>query len=229
MFVFYWYRPTLSQMHLSRETKILILLASFFLFCLGLFHLAPDVRARKSNSFIDTNSTATPSPRPSPSPSSTPAATIDLTPDPSDSKVDIIPRELTFEDWVNASLGTKDVDCDGVENVRDNCPLAFNPKQQDRNKDGVGDVCDVKTGGNPDVQDIRCDHDGDGILDRDDNCILVCNPKQEDRNKDGVGDACDEQLNPNFVRIVPCVNKSKTLNCKSVNSRKSRKKQAEKP
>jgi len=35
-----------------------------------------------------------------------------------------------------------DVDGDGILNNEDNCPNAYNPDQQDLDKDGVGDVCD---------------------------------------------------------------------------------------
>jgi hypothetical protein len=35
-----------------------------------------------------------------------------------------------------------DSDCDGVPNVKDNCPSVYNPTQSDADKDSVGDVCD---------------------------------------------------------------------------------------
>lgn len=34
-----------------------------------------------------------------------------------------------------------DFDCDGVPDSEDNCPAQFNPDQEDRDKDGLGDVC----------------------------------------------------------------------------------------
>jgi hypothetical protein len=37
---------------------------------------------------------------------------------------------------------TADIDGDGVPNVSDNCPSAFNPDQLDADGDGVGDACD---------------------------------------------------------------------------------------
>jgi hypothetical protein len=57
------------------------------------------------------------------------------------------------------------IDGDGVAFNVDNCPLVYNPSQQDTDGDGIGDLCD--------------------------NCVLVANPTQEDINADGVGNACD--------------------------------------
>ena len=34
-----------------------------------------------------------------------------------------------------------DTDSDGYPDVRDNCPLVYNPDQSDANQDGVGDAC----------------------------------------------------------------------------------------
>jgi len=58
-----------------------------------------------------------------------------------------------------------DSDDDGVADEIDNCPLTYNPGQEDGDTDGVGDVCD--------------------------NCPDVANADQADSDGDGNGDACD--------------------------------------
>ena len=67
------------------------------------------------------------------------------------------------------SLGlvvTGDADYDGVPDISDNCPRAYNPDQSDTDAEGVGDACD--------------------------NCPLAANPDQSDADADDVGDACDQ-------------------------------------
>ena len=71
-----------------------------------------------------------------------------------------------------------DDDNDLDPDEEDNCPLVYNPDQEDEDRDGEGDACEKDT-------------DGDTILDDDDNCPTVANPDQEDLNDDGEGDACD--------------------------------------
>jgi hypothetical protein len=160
-------------------------------------------------------------------PTPLPLPTAEPTPAPSvvqaDTYVSPTPGpELSWEEIFNLSLGTDDADCDGIKNIRDNCPLTFNPNQTDTNKNGTGDVCDAALGNESKV-DAHCDIDQDGIFDKDDNCPLVCNPDQKDKNKNAVGDVCDPDLLREWVRINPCPKPRKKKNCSAHND-KSRQK-----
>ena len=75
------------------------------------------------------------------------------------------------------SLNT-DSDMDDVSDVNDNCPLNFNPLQEDFDSDLLGDVCDS-------------DMDGDGREDSNDNCIgPAINWDSFDWSIDTDGDGC---------------------------------------
>jgi Thrombospondin type 3 repeat len=72
-----------------------------------------------------------------------------------------------------------DIDFDGVEDSKDNCPTVKNPDQTNSNGDDLGDACQMS------------DQDQDGIVDFRDNCRYAANPDQKDEDNDGVGDACE--------------------------------------
>ena len=83
----------------------------------------------------------------------------------------------------------KDDDKDGIWNACDNCKY-YNPQQEDKNNNWIGDVCEEK-----EKYLKEHDKDKDGIIDYKDNCEFVANPDQKDSDKDGVWDACDNCLN----------------------------------
>jgi len=67
----------------------------------------------------------------------------------------------------------------------DNCPVNFNPAQEDADQDQIGDLCD------PCPDDPLNDVDRDNICANLDNCPDVYNPLQQDGDYDNIGDACD--------------------------------------
>ncbi len=88
----------------------------------------------------------------------------------------------TFKVAFEYDAQPNDVDGDGILDDNDNCKDIYNPKQEDFDGDGVGDVCDD-------------DDDNDQVLDTDDNCLWFANGDQADEDGDGIGDACDDFLN----------------------------------
>jgi hypothetical protein len=103
-----------------------------------------------------------------------------------------------------------DTDGDGVADVRDNCPAAYNPDQVNSDGDSHGDACDNcptvysddQTDSDSDGPGDACDpdDDNDAICDPgesdpscagSDNCRVVYNPDQVNTDGDSHGDACD--------------------------------------
>jgi hypothetical protein len=72
-----------------------------------------------------------------------------------------------------------DSDGDGIPDSTDNCLNFSNPKQEDENKNGRGDVCD--------------DYDRDGAINGIDNCVNDPNYNQADIDGDKIGDICDQE------------------------------------
>jgi hypothetical protein len=80
---------------------------------------------------------------------------------------------------------TNDIDLDSVCDEIDNCRSKKNPGQEDSDKDGLGDDCDICS------RDSQNDIDKDGFCSDIDNCQNIFNKDQRDADKDKRGDACD--------------------------------------
>jgi hypothetical protein len=78
-----------------------------------------------------------------------------------------------------------DPDGDGLLGERDNCPSYPNPGQDDRDFDGLGDLCDEFP------NDPDNDSDVDGTRSTTDNCPYADNVFQDDDDVDGFGNSCD--------------------------------------
>jgi len=110
--------------------------------------------------------------------------------------------ELSIGNSWDLSYGSDDADCDSIKNFKDNCPLVYNPKQENRDGDTYGDACDSDL--TDSLKIVRnCDKDKDGIDDGVDNCPNLCNPDQKDSGENGVGDACEKPRVINKA-VIPC-------------------------
>lgn len=88
--------------------------------------------------------------------------------------------DVGYQNYYNAAAAkNKDIDADGIPNVRDNCPSTPNSSQADADKNGVGDVCEAYcyvSPSDPDRYDY--DYDLDTVDDLCDNKYSKYNPSQ---------------------------------------------------
>ncbi len=129
---------------------------------------------------------------------------LDLDGDGFDNALDLCPLVATSQnlDLPGNAQCKRDSDNDGIFDHLDNCIGQANPNNQDLDRDGMGDVCDL-------------DLDGDGINDKlpdltatnKDNCSSVRNRNQLDGDFDGEGDACDAK----FCLVIDPSNKADCL------------------
>lgn len=103
--------------------------------------------------------------------------------------------DLKYPDTQDPPPG--DQDGDGILDHEDNCPLVYNPLQEDADLDGYGDACQLADYISPCCgPECLLDSDGDGIPDALDLCPWTFTPggfeNNVDSDGDGVGDVCDD-------------------------------------
>ena len=116
------------------------------------------------------------------------------TPDESGVVLFANPQDGTYT-FTTISVGLRDADGDGLENLLDTCPFVANvgdPRiggDGDEDNDGLDAACD------PADNVTNSDEDLDGFVNRQDNCPLDPNGENEDNQRDTdndqIGDACD--------------------------------------
>ena len=112
-----------------------------------------------------------------------------------------------------------DIDQDTIVDAQDNCPKQGNPKQQDLDNDGLGDICDDDIDGDgfsneheiiakTDSRDAKSlpnlfsDRDRDGLVDKDDKCPDT--PIGRDVDEYGCEKAKRQQVHENFEKLKKC-------------------------